>query len=123
MAQNKVQDLAILPWTNVSGSTVTSGSVVRIGHTIGIALVTIANGETGSVDCTPGSVWTVPKVSGAVFVAGEKLLWDASAAAFDDSAATPATGDLMGAVFAFAPGANGETTCQVVLSPGNAALT
>jgi predicted RecA/RadA family phage recombinase len=123
MAKNLVQDGGVLNWTNVSGGTVTSGSVVRIGHTIAIALATIANGATGAVDCTPGRVFTVPKVSAAVFVAGEKLLWDASAAAFDDAAATPATGDLMGAVIAAKPGANAELTCEVMLTPGNATLT
>jgi predicted RecA/RadA family phage recombinase len=123
MARTKVQDNAIFNWTNTSGGTVTSGSPVRIGHMIGIALVTIANGAAGAVDCTPGSVWTVPKVSAAVFIAGEKLLWDASAAAFDDAAATGGSGDIMGAVCAFEPGGNGETTCKVVLTPGNTTLS
>lgn len=122
MAKNLVQDGGIIAWTNVSGGNVVSGQVVRIGHTIGIALVDIATNAVGSVDCTPGRVFTVPKVSAAVFVAGEKLLWDASAAAFDDSAASPATGDLMGAVVAVSPGANAETTATVMLTPGNATL-
>jgi predicted RecA/RadA family phage recombinase len=123
MATNLYQEGGVIDWTNTSGGTVTSGSVVRIGHTIGIALVTILAGAVGAVDCTPGRVYRVPKVSAAVFVAGEKLLWDSSVAAFDDSAATAAANDLMGAVVAAAPGANAETTCLVMLTPGNATLT
>jgi predicted RecA/RadA family phage recombinase len=68
-------------------------------------------------------VFEVPKVSAAVFVVGEKLLWDVSAGAFDDSAATPASGDVMGGAVAFRAGANAETTCYVKLTPGNATLT
>ena len=127
MATNFVQDFGVFDWTNNTAANVVSGQVVKIGHTIGIALVNIAIGETGSVDCTPGRCWTVPKVSAAVFAAGEKLLWDISAnsnaGAFDDSLATPASGDLMGAVVAAKPGANTETTCVVMLTPGNATLT
>ena len=123
MARNHYQDEGILNWTNTTGSAVASGAVVKLSHTIGIALVAIAAGATGAVDTQAGRVYTVPKVSGAVFAAGEKLLYDLSALAFDDSSATPASGDLMGAVYAFEPGANGETTCKVVLSPGNATLT
>ncbi|MCQ4165136.1 DUF2190 family protein [Tahibacter harae] len=127
MAKNLVQDGGIIAWTNVSGANVVSGQVIKVGHTIGVALVDIATNATGSVDCTPGRVFTAPKVSAAVFVAGEKLLWDVSAnsgaGAFDDSAATPATGDLLGAVVAVLPGTNTETTCTVMLTPGNATLT
>jgi predicted RecA/RadA family phage recombinase len=124
MANNFVQPGGIKQWTNSTGSAVASGGIVVAKHMIGVALVAIANGATGSVDFTPGHVFSgVPKVTDAVFVTGEKLIWDASAGKFDDSSATPATGDITGGVVAWAAGANGETTCSIMLTPGNATLT
>lgn len=107
-------------WTNGTGGAVTSGSVVKLSHTIGIAAGDIADGATGTVFLE--GVFTAPKVSAAVFAVGEKLIWDSSAGAFDDSAATPATGDVTGGAIAMVAGANTETTCTVKLTPGNAAL-
>ncbi len=123
MATNNVQTSGLFNYTNSTGSSIASGSVVVIGHTIGIALTTIANGSSGTVDCRPGMVYTVPKVTAAVFVQGEKLIYDVSASKFDDSAATPATGDITGGVVAFKAGAADETTCEVMLTPGNATKT
>lgn len=103
------------------GGTVAAGAVVAMGHTIGIALKGGVSGDVISVAIR--GRFTVPKVSGAVFVKGEKLIWDTSAGEFDDAAATPATGDITGAVIAAVAGANGETTADVILTPGNATLT
>lgn len=123
MAKNFESDGSVIQWTNGTGSDVASGQLVKIGISLlGIALVAIPNGSSGSV-AVEGVFNGVPKVSGAVFVQGEKLLWDVSAAAFDDSAATPATGDVMGGAIAWAGGGNGETTCTVKLTPGNATTT
>lgn len=105
----------------VAGADIASGDVVELKHCIGVALADIANGDTGSVAVE--GVFELPKVSAAVFVQGEKLVWDTSAGAFDDSAATPATGDITGAAVAMRAGANAETTCLVKLTPGNATLT
>ena len=107
-------------YTNSTGSAITANSVVAMSHTLGVAVTDIANGETGTVAIE--GVFTVPKASAAVFAQGEKLIWDSSAGAFDDSSATPATGDITGGAIAAAAGANGETTCTVKLTPGNAAL-
>lgn len=124
MAKTLVQDNGVKLWTNGTGSTVSSGGVVVAGNMIGIALVDIANGEMGSVDFTPGRVYSgIPKVTAAVFSVGEKLIWDTSAGKFDDSAATPATGDVTGAVVAWFAGANSETTCTIMLTPGNSTVT
>ena len=124
MATNLVQDNGVKEWTNATGSAVSSGGVVVAGNMIGIALVDIANGASGSVDFTPGRVFSgVPKVTAAVFVVGEKLIWDASAGKFDDSAATPATGDVTGAVVAWVAGTSSDTTCTVMLTPGNSTVT
>ena len=119
--KNFVEEGDVKTWTNSTGSNVVSGQVVKMSHMLGIAVTDIADGATGAVRIR--CVYTVPKVSAAVFAVGEKLLWDASAGAFDDAAATGASGDVMGAAVAWAAGANTETTCQVLLTPGNSTLT
>jgi predicted RecA/RadA family phage recombinase len=128
MAKTLVQDNGVLLWTNGTGAAVVSGQLVKAQNMLGVALVDIANGASGSVDFTPGRIYSgVAKVSGAVFVNGEKLIFDVSAnsgaGALDDSAATPATGDVTGAVIAIGAGGNGETTCTVMLTPGNSTVT
>jgi len=119
MSTNYVQKGDVIDHT-LSG-TVAKGAVVALKHAIGIAL---AGGGSGDViPVALEGVFTGPKVSGAVFVVGEKLIWDSSAGAFDDSAATPASGDITGGVVAVVAGGNGETTCTFKLTPGNATLT
>lgn len=126
MARNYLQEGGVIQWTNGTGATVASGQLVKISHMLGVALQTIANGAAGSV-AVEGVFSGIPKVSGAVFAVGEKLVWDVSAnsglGAFDDAAATPATGDVTGAAIAWIAGADGQTTCTVKLTPGNATLT
>lgn len=100
----------VIPFT--AGANVVSGQVVRIGQLLGVATSDVANGAVGlaAID----GVFTVPKVSAAVIAAGESLTWDASAAAFDDNAATPATGDVTGpAAVAFEAAGNGVTSLAV----------
>ena len=111
MANNFKQPGDIITWTN-GGSAVVSGQVVRIGQILGVALVDIAGGASGAVALD--GVFTVPKVSGAVIAQGEALTWDASAAAFDDNLATPATGDVTGPpAVAFQAAGNGVTSMAV----------
>lgn len=122
MTIKKVQDGKIKTHTN-TGAAITSGSIVVMSHMIGIALADIA-ATTGTGPVAVEGIFSgVPKVSAAVFAVGEKLLWDTSASKFDDAAATPASGDIMGAVVAWEAGANAETTCTIKLTPGNATLT
>ena len=110
MANNYVTDGDVIDYT--AGANITSGSVVKIGQILGVALVDIANGATGSVAIE--GVFTAPKVSGAVIAKGESLTWDVSAGAFDDNAATPATGDVTGApAVAFEAAGNGVTSLKV----------
>lgn len=119
MAKNFVQNGDVLDWTNGTGSDVSSGDPVVMGSagdaTIGVALVDIADGASGAVQIANG-VFTLPKVTAAVFKQGESLMWDVSTSKFDDNQATPATGDVTGAVVAAADGENGDTTCQVRLT-------
>lgn len=127
MAKNYESDGNTIQWTNGTGAAVASGQMVKVGPSmLGVALVALANGATGSV-AVEGVFSGVPKVSAAVFAQGEKLIWDVSAngalGAFDDSAATPAAGDVTGGAIAWVAGANTETTCTVKLTPGNATTT
>ena len=113
MTTTAVQRGDVIDYT--AGSTIASGDVVVIGNIIGVALTDIANGSTGSV-ATRG-VFTVPKVSAAVIAQGESLVWDVSAGAFDDNAASPATGDISGAAAcAWEAAGNGVTSFDVYLT-------
>ena len=119
MTTKYVQKGDVIDYT--AGADIAAGAVVELQHCLGVALAAIANGATGAVAIE--GVFELPKVSAAVFAVGEKLIWDTSVDAFDDSAATPATGDLTGAAIAVRAGANGETTCLVKLTPGNVTRT
>jgi len=108
--KNFVQTGRVMPF--VAGANVTSGQVVRVGNILGVATSDVANGASGLLQLE--GVFSVPKVSGAVIAAGESLTWDASVAAFDDNAATPATGDVTGAAaHAFEAAGNGATVLAV----------
>ncbi len=103
-------------------ATIASGDVVVLKHIIGIALKSGVSGDVIAVGIE-GVFNNVPKVTAAVFVVGEKLIWDTSASKFDDSSATPASGDITGAVVAIIAGTSSDTTCTVKLTPGNTTLT
>jgi predicted RecA/RadA family phage recombinase len=112
MADNYVGEGKSELWTNGTGENVVSGQVVVIGETLGVALVDIANGASGTVQ-TEG-VFTVPKVTAAVIGQGESLVWDSSVGKFDDNAATPASGDISGnSVSAKEAGTSSMTTLKV----------
>lgn len=120
MATNYEQPGKVIRYT--AGADVVSGQVVVVGKILGVALEDIANGATGNVAID--GVFRVPKVSAAVIAAGENLTWDASAAAFDDNVATPATGDVTGApAVAFEAAGAGVTTLAVKFTgvPGTVA--
>lgn len=112
MANNFHKAGETLDYVNTTGAAIASGQVVAVGQILGVALVDIGIGGTGSVR-TEG-VFRVPKVSGAVIAQGESLTWDVSAGAFDDNAATPATGDITGpCAVAFEAAGNGVTSMLV----------
>jgi predicted RecA/RadA family phage recombinase len=120
MASNHIQPGKVIDW--VANATVTANTVVVIGKILGVALADIASGAAGPVQIE--GVFRVPKVSGAVIAQGENLVWDASAAAFDDNAASPATGDVSGgSAVAFEAAGNGVTTLAVKFTgiPGTVA--
>lgn len=115
------------PWTNGTGVAVASGQLVKFGpSTLAVTTGPIAAGATGTV-ALEGVFSGMPKVSAAVFAVGEKLIFDVSAGGgageLDDSAASPASGDVTGGCIAMVAGANLETTCTIKLTPGNATVT
>jgi len=114
MAKNFVQNGEVIDYVN-AGAAISSDDVVVIGSNgdalLGVALVDIVNGATGAVAID--GVYTVPKVSGAVIAQGEYVMWDSSAGAFDDNAATAAAGDVSDGAVAFESAGNGVTTIKV----------
>ena len=115
MATNYQQPGEVMDWTNATGADVASDDIVPISGVLGCALVDIANGASGSVQIT--GVFVAPKVSAAVIGQGETLTWDVSAGAFDDNAATAATGDITGAAaIAWEAAGDGATTLAVKLT-------
>ena len=116
MPNNHVQEGGVIQYTN-GGSALSSGDPIVIGELIGVCLVDIANGATGSVAIE--GVFNLAKVDAAVIAQGESVIWDASAGAFDDNAAIPATGDVSGCCQAMeAKGATTGETIAVKLNVG-----
>lgn len=114
--QNYIQDGKTIDYTN-GGTAISSGDVVVVGQIIGVAVGDIANGETGVLAIE--GVFDLPKVDAAVIAQGESVIWDASAGAFDDNAATPATGDVSGCCVAMEGlGATVGANIQVKINVG-----
>lgn len=116
MATNYVQAGEVITYTN-AGSAISAGDVVVIGNQIGVALVDIA-ASTGTGSVAIEGVFTVPKVSAAVIAQGEAVIYDLSALAFDDAAATPETGDISTCCIAMEAAGNGVTSIDVKLNVG-----
>lgn len=114
MAKNYIQEGKVIDFA--AGADIASGDVVVVGQQIGVALVDIANGSTGSVAME--GVFELPKATAAVIAAGESVIYDSSASAFDDNQATPASGDVSGCCVAVEAAGNGDTTVKVKLNVG-----
>lgn len=117
MATTLQSDGSVIDYAN-TGAAISSGAAVKIGGTstsamLGVALTDIA-ATTGNGAVAIEGVFDIPKVSAAVIAKGERVLWDASAAAVDDDAATPATGDFFCGT-AWEAAGNGVTTIAVKL--------
>lgn len=113
MSTNFIQDGDVIQFT--AAATYAAGDVVKMGGTLGVALVDMVSGETGSVAIQ--GVFELPKVTGAVIAQGESLVWDVSAGKFDDNLAVAASGDVSGAsAIAWEAAGNGVTTLAVRLT-------
>lgn len=102
--------------TIIAAADILAGQVVRVGNLLGVAPSAIANGATGELNLS--GVFSVPKVSAGVIAQGETLTWDASAGAFDDNAATPASGDITGAAAVAFEAAGAGVTSMLVKFTG-----
>lgn len=113
MASNYVCEGDVLQY--VATAATVSGQVVVIGDLVGIALVNLASGETGSAMIE--GVFEVAKVAGAAIAQGARVDWDASASAFAEGITT-ATGDVSGCGVAYEAAASAATSMKVRLTPG-----
>lgn len=107
MARTYIQDGDIINYQN-AGSAITAGSIVKFGSLVGIALVDIATGATGSVMLE--GVFKVVKATGAAWAQGDQLYWDATNSNFTTTATanTPAG-------HAFEPAAVGDAVGYIRL--------
>lgn len=117
MAKNFIQPGNVIDVT--AGANLTSGTAVLIGTLLAVPITDIATGETGAAQIE--GVWELPKLSTAVFAAGDKLTWDTSAGEFISGAGT--SGDCVGCAVAVEAAGNGATTVAAKLVPGSGALT
>lgn len=82
----------------------------------GLIGVAITGGVSGDVIAYAiDGVYYLPKVSAAVIAQGEQVLWDVSAGAVDDDAATPAAGDFL-CGYAFEAAGSGVLTIAVAIN-------
>lgn len=115
MSDNKYRSPgSILPI--VLAGTVAAGDVDVLDATNGLIGVALDDGVSGdTIPYGVEGVYVLPKVSGAVINAGERVLWDANVAAVDDDQATPASGDFLCGI-AWESRGSGTTTIKVKIN-------
>ncbi len=86
MANNYLYTGDVLEYTNGGSTEVASGAPVLVGSRLGIALVNIPAGGTGSVRMR--GVFTVAKLSTDVVGQGDLLYWDATNSRLTTTAST-----------------------------------
>lgn len=104
-----------------SGTAIESDQLVAVGGVLAVAESDIADGVTGNLAIE--GVFEVAKVTGNAAAQGQALIFDASAAAMDTDAATPATGDVTGAAWAWEAAAADATTIKIKLIGQAGAVT
>jgi predicted RecA/RadA family phage recombinase len=109
MARNHIQPGVVADYANATGSTILSGAVVVMGARIGVALVDIPDGQTGSVQVK--EVFSLPKKATDVIGQGDLVYWDAT----PGEITTTATDNTL-AGYAFAAAADGATDVRVDLN-------
>ena len=118
MARNRNQNGKRI--TADPGGAVVSGQPFVIGTLLAVALV---DGETGvEMEFAIDEVYRLPKLDAAVIAQGDPVDFDSSAGAngeIDDSAMTPASGDLANCGIAWE--GKGATTGETILVKLNAA--
>lgn len=116
MTRKFVQPGDVLTYVNGTGGDIAAGAVVVVGNLVGVALVDIADGESGSVAFT--GVYTLAKTAGTAWTQGAVLDWDASAEAFQVTGTiTPAAGDVEECAVVASAAASAATEGEVRLTP------
>jgi predicted RecA/RadA family phage recombinase len=114
MAKNYIQCGDVINYQN-SGSAITSGSVVKIGSLMGIAMTDIAATTGVGAVAIEGVFGPVAKETGQAWVQGDQLYWDAGNSRF-----TKTSTSNTAAGHAFEPAASGDTTGYIRLLPKSA---
>lgn len=116
MSTKQVQKGDVIQFANSSGSAIAANAPVVIGALVGVALVDIPDGESGSVAIA--EVYKLPKTSAAVITQGSKVVFDVSASETQAQGFSTATGDVVSFGVAFAAAGAGVTEVPVLLTPG-----
>lgn len=109
MSTNKIQDGKTIEYTNDTGATITSGSVVLINKRIGVATADIADGAVGILEVE--GVFLLPKTSSDTVTQGALLYWDNT----NKTLTTTETDNTL-AGYAFADAGNGTTTVKIKIN-------
>jgi len=109
MAKTYVQPGDVMEYTNASGAIISSGTVLKIGSRIGVVLVDIPDGKSGSVAVT--GVWTIAKLGTDVVGQGDLLYWDDT-----NKRLTTTSTDNTLAGYAFKAAGSGVTTVEIKIN-------
>lgn len=101
-----------ITWTNGTGSDVAVNDLVAVGGVLAVALVDIADGETGELGAE--GVYDVPKVTGTAIDQGDPIDYDASEGAVS-TGITEDTGDLSDCAVCWEGADSGDTTARIKL--------
>ncbi len=74
MAKNLIQNGSRMTWTNGTGSDVSSGDLVPVGASFGVALTDIANGAKGALAME--GVYELPAISTAAISQGTPVYFE-----------------------------------------------
>ncbi len=109
MATNHIQEGRVMPWTNGTGSDVSSGDVVLVGTIVCVALGDIADGDAGQLAIA--EVFALPKNTSLAIAQGDVVYWDVADAELNKTAT-----DNYAAGKAFEAAAEAATTVKVKLN-------
>jgi len=104
--KNYIQQGEIMPFT--AEAAVSSGDLVKVSSVVGVAVASVAEGDTGSMQIV--GVFEVPKETGAIDQ-GEALYYKASTG----KVTTTATGNTF-AGYAFSSAISADSTVQIKIN-------
>lgn len=101
---------------NSDSETWSSGQVVIVGDSIGVAINDIPVGTSGPVAIR--GEWKLPKNSSEAIDQYDLVVWDVDQAEFRAQGFSTATGDISGGAICSVAAASDDTTVTVILRPG-----